>query len=292
MADPPKGPGKTPSYTLPFAAHRRATYGVYYDKYFRGKHHIQSWPRPRGKRGSPGQLIAQELFRRAALMIGDMTDTDKLICRRLAHGSLYVWRDIAMLAMTGRLYIIPGITDVPLQNELYALSDIVGSIIYLAPTGWVALDPGNPNDVLTIQGTPPVPTWKPPTGGGPTIYTAQPTADETWNPTPIAYTPITDMSITLPASTTPRRALVTYTTQYYPSHVHDLARLDGVLITPGAGVPKDSDGRAGHTIGPYLIDIPGDGATHTIDVVISAQGSTALTTLIHATTQLLVQDGV
>ena len=120
-------------------------------------------------------------------------------------------------------------------------------------------------------------------GSGPTIYAASLGSDWSIYPTPTSPTLVTGLSVTVAASASPRTVLVNVglvgdPTWYRPSIRLDSSPVMGAQYT-SAGPHQDNDGVSLAAIAGFPVTIPGDSATHTLDVSIEAQGSTLWSTV-------------
>ncbi|MHB8573668.1 MAG: hypothetical protein ACYDAY_12060 [Candidatus Dormibacteria bacterium] len=104
-----------------------------------------------------------------------------------------------------------------------------------------------------------------------------------FNPTPPAFTNLGGgISITLPDRSAPRTVICLIDVLVNPSHLKCSVGLDGVSYrTVTSNAPADSDGNSSQNGGVPVV-IPGDGNSHTITIMISAQGSTAASTITQA----------
>lgn len=138
----------------------------------------QAWPKKRGKATSGYDFYRQTEFGIAAAWAADAEPNQLQTAINMAAGTVLVPRDILIMAMMGTFwtFVMPdgtvkGSWRVPNPNPqlvLDMISDTVGSILYRAPIGWVALGPGNNGQLLAIIAN--TPTWVDapvtPVGGG------------------------------------------------------------------------------------------------------------------------------
>lgn len=129
----------------------------------------QKWPVKRGKPKTPYDFYRQREFAIAARWASSPQPTEYENALALAKGSTNVWRDILTAAAFGSLIRITlrdgtqskqqrKMTNNP-QYMLDLVTDVVGSMLYRAPEGWIGVPPGNNGDVLTMDLT--VPIWNP-----------------------------------------------------------------------------------------------------------------------------------
>lgn len=98
--------------------------------------------------------------------------------KRIAEGTMYLPRDIMMMAMMGTLFEIRLKNGTRLWSQrqvttqaqalLDTISQTPGAMLVRGATEWIALLPGAVGDVLTTQGPGLIPQWQP--GGGGVDY--------------------------------------------------------------------------------------------------------------------------
>lgn len=141
----------------------------------RGALRVRKWPKKYGKPRSALQAWWIDWFRQANLLAKYVDGMTAARAITLTKGTGLYPRDIILKAMRGRLYYwtdengkkwFPMAAVQNITDTLDVLAQTVGSVLVRAVDRWRAPDPGNLNDVLTLQGTPPVPAWSPGAGGG------------------------------------------------------------------------------------------------------------------------------
>lgn len=138
-------------------------------------HVAQKWPRKRPEQGrKPWQFYRQQEFAIAALWTKWVHPYEYETARRMAIGTQLVPRDLLMRAIMGLAYEVttPEVGTWPaarhmstnVQYILDLVTDVVGSLLWRSPVGWIAIPPGNAGQVLTfVAGSP---EWADPSGGG------------------------------------------------------------------------------------------------------------------------------
>ncbi len=142
---------------------------------FRGVVRIRKWPKKRGPPKSEAQRFWVDWFKQANHLAKYADPLTQIAAIELTRGTGWYPRDVILKAMRGRLYWFTGadgwryypmaaIGDI--SEALDVLAQSVGSVLVRAADRWRTPDPGSINDVLTLIGTPAIPIWKAPTGGG------------------------------------------------------------------------------------------------------------------------------
>lgn len=119
-----------------------------------------------------------------------------------------------------------------------------------------------------------------------TVRTVRLTAQNIVNPTPTSDTLIPGMTITVPASASSRTVILSFSL-HTGSHSNRVrVYMDGSIQYPASGsggnigaTNTDTDPGIGYSVAGVPITIPGDSATHTIEVRWQAQGTTAQTVI-------------
>jgi hypothetical protein len=126
----------------------------------------QSWPRDNSAiTDNAGKFYHRQEFRIAAHWAANAWWLDVESASNMAHGTMFVYRDILMKAMYGRLFEFRGPNGqqwtkarMVTANAQFTLDQITtnpGAMLYRSANGWVAIEPGNSGEVLVAQdGTP------------------------------------------------------------------------------------------------------------------------------------------
>lgn len=136
---------------------------------------VRSWPKGNGG-DTPKRKAAREQFMAVQQMIKNATSDEVAAAQEITAGTPLLVRDVLMKAAYGTLIEATGkdgsqwmgIRDVQpsAQMLLNSISNVVGSMLYKGPDGWVGVNIGSPGQVLTVDGDTVLPAWKDPTGGG------------------------------------------------------------------------------------------------------------------------------
>ena len=141
----------------------------------RGVLRVRKWPKKRGTPKSALQRWWIDWFTQANLLAKYADGLSQAGAIALTKGSGLYPRDVLLAAMRGRLYWwadetgwkwfpVAAITDI--TNALDILAQTIGSVLVRAPDRWRAPTPGTLDQVLTLKGSPLVPEWAAPGGGG------------------------------------------------------------------------------------------------------------------------------
>ena len=148
------------------------------------------WPKPRGKKTSPKQALAQEAFKQAMLAMKLTAPAIQTFHRIAARGTPMLPRDSLMAALYGNGPEIPlysGKVIKPMANRILsstvldALGSDPGTILYRGPDLWEILPPGLDGQVLAYSEPEKRPVWivPPEGGGGPPVVLCPSTRDGT-----------------------------------------------------------------------------------------------------------------
>lgn len=143
-----------------------------------GSYIMNKWPRPAGKAKSINLIFVQQfgrwLFKSTVLAC----DQDAAASRRWSAGTMYLPRDILMMAMTGTWLEIVDTdgqrwwSSRQVATEVQAMLDQItqtpGALIVRGATDWIAIVPqaGDDGKVLTSRGPGQIPFFATPGGGG------------------------------------------------------------------------------------------------------------------------------
>lgn len=132
------------------------------------------WPRKRGKAKSGYLFYRQWEFGIVSRWAANPEPIARQTADELVKGTDLVWRDMFVQCSFGSLYEIQFQDGTPTyryrdvvpnaQLMLDQVTDTIGSLVYRAQIGWVGLDPGSNNFVLTMRSG--LPMWLPAQGGG------------------------------------------------------------------------------------------------------------------------------
>lgn len=136
--------------------------------------YARKWPKPRGKAKTPYQFYHEEEFALVASWASDPEPVSLVTATNLTVESDNVPRDILMSLSYGTFFTINGPEGITWKSYrmvapnsqlvLDQVTNVVGSMIYRAPIGWIGIPPGNNGYILTMFDV--APQWKPPNGGG------------------------------------------------------------------------------------------------------------------------------
>lgn len=124
----------------------------------------KKWPKKRPGPGTPAQAAARALFKRWVADLKTIDPIEIAAAKVLAERSGYIWRDVLSRSSTGRM-LIPewygedSLPDFNVQGLLDQLGTDPGLIIVRTDTEWVALPPGDPNQILAMDSSVPLPFW-------------------------------------------------------------------------------------------------------------------------------------
>jgi hypothetical protein len=134
----------------------------------RGRIRVRRWPR----RATPQQRRASapwsKWLRIQTALYNLLPAEFKAQLQEQARGWPWMPRDLWIAAQRGTLWLLEtadGITIYPLQfmekvsQALDALGQSAGDLLARGPTLWQRVPIGTPGQVLTVQGTPPMPVW-------------------------------------------------------------------------------------------------------------------------------------
>ncbi len=119
-----------------------------------------SWPRKRPEEPSEAAKQQREEFARLVRATKDVDPIQQMSARELAEESKYTWRDVLSLAMMGKIADFPNYGEIVSQYNLDILGTQPGMIIIRTVPEWIALPPGNDDDVLQIVSG--LPAWSTP----------------------------------------------------------------------------------------------------------------------------------
>jgi hypothetical protein len=175
--------------------------GRVYFSVINGRIVAKAWPRKAATKPTAAQIAARDRWKQLAQAAKRITPQELDWAIQTSGTSRFLWRDIYYMSLTGRLWSIPLKDEGTLYSmaqyaDLSSLLDIAstvpGAVLYRGNTGWVALEPGTPGQVLAIDATG-FPYWTVAPGGGggiPSSTMYQLTADQaassgektiTWN---------------------------------------------------------------------------------------------------------------
>lgn len=135
----------------------------------------QAWPRPRGEPKTPYDWYKQTEFGIVGHLAANPHPLDLGTAIEMVKNSSLVPRDWLVMCAYANAYIfqLPDGTTLPRYRDMapnpqYVLDLItteVGSMIWRAEVGWIAIPMGNSGQVLTTDGT--TPSWETPGSGPP-----------------------------------------------------------------------------------------------------------------------------
>lgn len=137
---------------------------------------VTKWPRKRGKKGTQGQKDQRALFAQAIAWARQPLASDVAVADEITKGSGYLPRDVIESACfglvviarlkSGKIYYGRRMVATDIQASLDSISNQVGAVLYRGPDGWVGLDPGLEEQVLTISTATAMPVWADAAGSG------------------------------------------------------------------------------------------------------------------------------
>jgi hypothetical protein len=133
----------------------------------RGQQRAFKYAAKRGKPKSPVTAQQNSLFKNLAAAQKDMWDVEQVGARGFAYNSGYVWRDVLARALVGRLIVWgPDLSD-DIQTQLDTITSTIGAILLRTAAGWVGLDAGAADQLMTVDPATGLPSWQnPPAVGG------------------------------------------------------------------------------------------------------------------------------
>lgn len=127
-----------------------------------GSYHAQAWPRPRGSLKGPRQQYIQDNFRLMNKQAPALDCQTIAQMRDLAENTIFRPTDLALMLMAGKLWEVhtkDGLVIRPvkimaseIQTYLDTITTVAGSMLYRSKTGWIALAPGNEDQLLSSGG--------------------------------------------------------------------------------------------------------------------------------------------
>ncbi len=141
----------------------------------RGVLRVRKWPRKRGTPKSELQRWWIDWFRQANRLAKYVDGMSAARAIEITKNSGMYPRDVLLAAMRGRLYIwqdsngkvwYPMAAVQDISESLDVLAQTVGSVLVRAADRWRSPPAGVINQVLTLKGSPLVPDWATPAGGG------------------------------------------------------------------------------------------------------------------------------
>jgi len=279
-----------PGASLPPHVLRQLKAQGLYVQNWRGRLVLRRHRAPPADKATPLQLENREAMKRLAAALGDAAPWDQVYARALARHTQLTYRDILALTMTGRFVTVPGELPPMEYPDLDLIGTLPGSILVRENANWTLLPFSANGEVLTLVSG--LPRWRPPTAGGgagATISAAVLAAPVVFNPTPTAMTVIPGLGLTLAGGAAARIVLASANMRANPGRYRLHLCLDGVPVFVQTMQVVNVDGILAVCIGAYPVTIPGDGASHLLDLRISAAGSTLQTTLEVASALSVIQ---
>ncbi len=141
----------------------------------RGVIRVRKWPKKRGTPKSPKQRFWNDWFSQANKLAKYADPMSQVRAIEMTKGTGQYPRDVLLMAMRGSLYYWADATGWKwfsvasiqgLSDSLDILAQTVGSVLVRATDRWRTPTPGILNDLLTLKGSPLVPVWASPAGGG------------------------------------------------------------------------------------------------------------------------------
>jgi hypothetical protein len=149
--------------------------------YRRGKNmYVAKWPRPTSNPPTPRKQAQNEWFQSAIDGIRWVDVGQLQAAIDWSRPTLYMPRDVLMMAMAGNLYTWTdesGVTYYPrkvamsIQNGLDSIGQTEGNVLARGPVRWQALAPGSVGYVLQSNGPGQLPSWVAPSAA-PSILSA------------------------------------------------------------------------------------------------------------------------
>lgn len=137
---------------------------------------MKKWPSVPPQIYSDARLASARAFSWACWVTRYATDLDLISAKKYSQNTLYLPRDLLIMAMYGTLVQVTMRDGTrlwsarKLSTEIQALLDQlsteIGTIITRGADGWIAISPGIDGDVLTTHGAGKIPNWQPASGGG------------------------------------------------------------------------------------------------------------------------------
>lgn len=160
------------AYALP--ARGTALRGLAYTQVRNGRMVWVRWPRKRPTAGSPENQTRRDNIALAARVSIYMDVHQQMFARKVSERGPLQPRDLLMAALFRRIgtvvtregrkiYSMAAMQDV--SDLLDSIGQVEGTILYRGPTWWMALAPGVPDQVLTVDADG-SPAWMPSQGGG------------------------------------------------------------------------------------------------------------------------------
>lgn len=152
--------------------------GAFYVRFDPKRGYIASaWPKQYRRSKIFGyQQYRQLEFLRATQMASNGTPYDMQSFQQMAEGTAFIWRDMMIQAIYGRLYNFKDLSgnnyiawrDMnPNPQQILDLIDTTwGTILFRGKEGWFGLEGGTPGQYLQTQGVGANPVWAAASGGG------------------------------------------------------------------------------------------------------------------------------
>lgn len=148
--------------------------GSFYIRQTRWGTVLQKWPRKRPRNNNPYRAYREAEFAYAATFTKYVEPIELQTAIALSKDTLLLPRDLLVMASYGNFFdfTLPDGTPVMTRTQvapnpqlvLDMVTDVTGSLLFRADVGWVGVNPGNENDVLTMVGG--YPAWAAGGGGG------------------------------------------------------------------------------------------------------------------------------
>lgn len=136
---------------------------------------MKKWPSVPPQIYSDARLASARAFSWACWVTRYAIDLDLISAKKYSQNTLYLPRDLLIMAMYGTLVQVTMRDGTrlwsarKLSTEIQALLDQlsteIGTIITRGADGWIAISPSVDGDVLTTHGAGKIPTWQPASGG-------------------------------------------------------------------------------------------------------------------------------
>lgn len=123
---------------------------------------IQGWPKKRPRWKNPVNLAQRSDFADMVEGVKNMMPDHVEFAQAAAKGSGYAYRDILSLLYLGRWVVIMRPEEMPIQADLDSISTTIGAMLVRLESGWFALDPGEPSQLLQMPASGPavgIPAW-------------------------------------------------------------------------------------------------------------------------------------
>lgn len=154
----------------------RQSRGLFIQQEWKGKQHIQAWPKKRGTPRSATTRAQNADFIRMVRAVQGMMPEDHIAARLLAEGSVWTWRDVLSRAVTARFIELVNWDEKIVQTTMDVLTRTPGAMVYRGTDEWKGLEPPTANSRLAYDIATQKPVWLTGSGTGITELTGDVTA--------------------------------------------------------------------------------------------------------------------